>query len=565
MGQDGTAASGGIRGEDGDPIALTRRALLRGAAAAGAGSLIAPSAGFAHAAPQRLSTRWVGSLSGESAPILTLRSFAMAGVEWVAPRAARIELRAEDAGGRWSPWVAASVLGHDGDGQPASPHLFGEPIWTGPARRVQLRADRHVDGLRVHLIAAATPRLPGQVASAPPLALPVLDAGPGQPPIIARSAWAGARAIPVRPPQYSTVKLAFVHHTETPNGYGPGDVPSILRTMFDYHVYVRGWWDIGYNFAIDAFGRIWEARAGGIDMAVVGSQAGGYNLESTGVGMIGSFTSALPSQAARGALDQLLAWKLSLHGVPVRGRVTVVVSRLGAKYTPFAPGAHVSLPRIAGHRDGDSTSCPGDALYQQLPAIRSQVAALAGAPAVLTFAAPNAPVAAGSPITVSGRLELLSGSPMAGAPIELQQLGRNGAPASTIATTTTAADGSWSFPLSSETNVFLRALHRPHPAAVADWELLAVSPVLTLQLQSSSPLVVTGTITPAKRRVTVALYPASRTTGKPLARRRVTVNQGQFTAQLPVPGPGDYVVIARSKPDPSHAASASAPLSVTVA
>jgi hypothetical protein len=545
--------------------AVTRRTLLGGAAAAGAASLIAPAAGLAAATSSHrlISTRWLGSLAGESPPLLAPAEFALVGVEWTGPRGARIELRVQALDGRWGRWAIASVLGHDGDGQTARVPVFGEPIWTGPAERVQLRSDRAVRGLGVHFVSA--PGLSaGRLAAAPSLALPVLDAGPGQPPVIARTGWAGARARPAHRPEYGSVKLAFVHHTVTPNGYGPAHVPAILRSIFAYHVYVRGFWDIAYNFVIDAYGRVWEARAGGIDMAVLGAHAGGYNAESTGVAVLGSFMNVAPSQAAIAALQQLLAWKLSLHGLPAYGRVTVVVDPSGAAYTPFRPGAHVSLPRVAGHRDGDSTDCPGNAFYHRLPAIRPQVVALAGTPAALTTIGPPTAVLAGSTVTVTGQLQLLSGQPLAGEPIELQQLGPQGPPATTIATTTTASDGTWSVPLSSQVNMIVRALHRPFPAAVADWVLLAFAPVLTLQLQSSSPLVVSGTISAAKRRITVALYPASRTAGRPLARRRVKVIQGQFSARLPVRGAGTYVVIARSRPDPSHAPGASAPLTVTI-
>ena len=555
MGQERTAAGGRI----------TRRTLVAGAAAAGAASLIAPATGLAGAARRRLSSVWVGELSGESDPILAPAAFALAGIEWAAPSDVRIELRAETAAGRWSPWTVASVLGHDGDERRPHPNLFGEPIWTGPAIRVQLRSNAPARGLRLHLLSApADAASAAGLASAPPLAQPILDAGSGQPPIIARSAWAAGRARPVHGPTYGTVKVAFVHHTVSANGYAPSEVPAMLRTIFDYHVSVRGFWDIAYNFIIDAFGRIWEARAGGIDMAVIGAQAGGYNTESTGVAMLGSFMNVVPSQPALAALKQLLSWKLSLHGVPADGRVTVVVDPASAYYTPFRPGAHVRLPRIAGHRDGDLTDCPGDALYHRLPAIRPQVVALAGTPAALSCIGPSSAVTAGSTVTVSGRLALLTGAPIAGAPIELEQLGPQGPPVSTLATSTTAADGSWSFSLASENNLVLRAVHALYPASVADWVLLQFAPVLTLQLQSASPLVVTGTISPATGPVKVALYPATRTTGKPLSRRRAHVSQGQFSVQLPTRGPGNYIVIARSAAGPSHAAGASAPLSVTV-
>jgi hypothetical protein len=135
-------------------------------------------------------------------------------------------------------------------------------------------------------------------------------------------------------PGYGTVKLAFVHHTDNPNGYSAAQVPSMLYAIYQFHRYTRGWDDIGYNFVIDLFGRIWEAREGGIDQAVVGAQAGGYNKVSTGVAVLGTFDSVLPSGAALAALQRLLAWKLSLHGVPTSGRVTVEVNPADASYTP---------------------------------------------------------------------------------------------------------------------------------------------------------------------------------------------------------------------------------------
>ena len=108
---------------------------------------------------------------------------------------------------------------------------------------------------------------------------------------------------------------------------------------------------------------------------------------------------------------------------PRLGRVTVEVAPDAAFYTRFAPGAHVSLPRVAGHRDGDETSCPGNAFYARLPSMRPQVAQLAGSPARATIAAPPRPSTAGTTVTVTGLLtDLASAVPLAGAPIELQQI-----------------------------------------------------------------------------------------------------------------------------------------------
>jgi N-acetylmuramoyl-L-alanine amidase len=549
---------------------LTRRAMLRGVAVAGAASLVRPAAGIglaAKAGPGVFSCS-VGSLAGESGAIAAPRAFALVGVEWRAPAHATIEVRTRRAGEEaWSRWATASVLGHgpDQSGPETRSAQFGEAIWTGPADYVQLRSSGPVQGVRLHFVAATPAADAGSAhaAQALPLAQPVLDAGPGQPPIIARAAWAQGHAPPSHVPLYGTVKLAFVHHSETPNGYGAGEVPSILRAIFAYHRYVRGYFDIAYNFAIDEFGRIWEARAGGVDLPVIGAHAGGYNQESTGMVVLGSFMDVVPSAAAIGALEQLLAWKLSLHGVPVLGRVTVEVAPDATFYTPFRPGAHVPLPRVAGHRDGDQTSCPGTAFYARLPSIRPRAAELTGMPARATITAPAAPVSAGSAVTATGLLtDLATGSPLAGAPIELQVIGPH--IEQTIATLTTAADGSWSDTFTPAANTLVRALHRPAPAAVSDVALVAVAPTLTLSLVSTAPLVVSGTVSPPIQPVTVSVYKLVHGRRQLIASKRLAATGGQFRAQLRTAGAGNYVVIAQTTASVQYVGAGAPPLTVAV-
>jgi hypothetical protein len=554
---------------------LTRRAVLRGAAVAGAAALVQP--GVSVASPGPVFSRYVGRLAAgrASTPIAVARPFTMVGVQWSEPAAARIELRTRSAaaGGDWSPWVSASVRGHEPDRavNHGTDH-FGEAIWTGPADLVQLRSAGGVDGVRLHFVAqdaaeateadAATHAHPAQAL---PLAQPNLDAGPGQPPIIARAAWARDHAPPRHVPEYGTVKVAFVHHSVTANGYGPGQVPSILRSIFVYHRYVRGYFDIGYNFAVDAYGRIWEARAGGIDQAVIGAQAGGYNTESTGMVVLGNFAAVAPSRAAINALTRLLAWKLSLHGVPALGRVPVRVSADGAPYTAFAPGSHVLLPRIAGHRDGDQTTCPGNALYARLPAIRPRVAALAGSPARLTIAAPVPAQPPGTPVTVTGRLtDVRTGAPLATAPLEVQQITGTHIE-TTLATLTTDADGGWSYTTAPAQNTLLRALHRPGPASVSDIVILAVAPVLTLTVDSTSPLTVSGTVSPAGPHVTLDLYRIQKSGRRKLVKsRQLAAAGGQFTATFRRPTPGRYVLLAGTLPSARYAAGAAPPIPLVI-
>jgi N-acetylmuramoyl-L-alanine amidase len=324
-------------------------------------------------------------------------------------------------------------------------------------------------------VAGGLARPGGVLALAAPTALaqatPELQAGTGQPPIVARRAWAQGFSHPRVAPEYGSVKLAFVHHTENPNGYSAGEVPAMLRAIFLFHRDVRGWNDIGYNFVIDRFGRIFEARAGGIDEPVIGAQAGGYNYCSTGIAVLGEYGAQRISPAARAALARLLAWKLALHGVPIEGRVTVRVNPAGAVYSRFPANARVSLPRIAGHRDADSTECPGNAFYGELSELRAICARLQGRPVRATIALASQGVPGGEARALTGSLMLLGGgvqeTPVPGAPIAIQarSVSRRGEVVQerTIAEAVTNAEGKWSLPatfpgVAAGTQLWLRAL-----------------------------------------------------------------------------------------------------------
>ena len=226
---------------------------------------------------------------------------------------------------------------------------------------------------------------------------------------------------------------------------------------------------------------------GGIDEPVVGAQAGGYNLVSTGVAILGDFGTALPSEPAFAALQQLLAWKLSLHGVPITGQVTVRVDPAGAVYSRFPAGAAVVLPHIAGHRDGDSTDCPGDALYAQLPAVRRRARLLAGRPLLATLTATASALTAPGPATLSGTLTALDGTPVPDAAVALQSRALAGAAGGPLETTVaeliTDAGGRFAAALPVSFNASLRALFAGAtglPATVSVPLDLSVAPALTL-------------------------------------------------------------------------------------
>src|SRR5207253_11451713 len=76
------------------------------------------------------------------------------------------------------------------------------------------------------------------------------------------------------------------------------------RRSSDLHVQGNGWNDIGYNFLVDKYGQIFEGRYGGMTRAVIGAHAMGFNVGSVGVSVIGNYSAATATPAARAALDR---------------------------------------------------------------------------------------------------------------------------------------------------------------------------------------------------------------------------------------------------------------------
>jgi hypothetical protein len=112
----------------------------------------------------------------------------------------------------------------------------------------------------------------------------------------------------------------------------------------------------------------------------------------------------------------------------------------------------------------------------------------------------------------------------------------------------------------------VRALYTGSPAAVSDLVLIQVTPVIELSLASSSPLRVTGTVAPAKRRVALSVYQLTGAHRRLISTRQVRVSGGAFSARVSLGRRprGEYMIIARTPLDTDSAPGASAPVTVTV-
>jgi hypothetical protein len=432
---------------------LTRRRVLALGAATGLGVLLAEPASASFSVRSR-----------GSRVVRPGRRFELVGVR-DAPHG--LQLRARRTGGRWSRWTpVGSGRAHAPDDAPRVP--ASDPVWTGPADELELRGAGGRDLALLFVAAAAAPRLPRARAA---------QATGGAPVIITRAQW-GARAAKVTP-SYGQIGVAFVHHTDNANDYGPGESAAIVAAIQRYHQDHNDWNDIGYNFLVDRYGQVFEGRAGGIDQAVIGAHAEGWNSKSTGIATIGVFTAERAPEPATDALVRLLAWKLALHGVPATGTATLLSG--GGKSNRYAYGAAVVLQRVSGHRDGCKTDCPGNGLYGQLGELRSRAAALQGTIATqpkLTLASSSARLTYGADAVFNGRLLGADGVPVAGARVSLQKQGASSWV--TLAAATTDPDGSFSarVPWRRAGNVRARAAPPGAGAIRSPVVSIALTPIL---------------------------------------------------------------------------------------
>jgi hypothetical protein len=348
---------------DGENAADTETAEERAAAAGG----LAPSV------PDRAADPELEALTS----LERTDDFSAVGVTWEAvpgtPSTLTVVVRTH-ADGSWSDWQALGTEADSGDPAARGPQRAGtEVLWVGPSDGVQARVEV-VSGpdprkVRLELIDPGESAADGTVGGQPPGSA---AAAAGQPRIYSRADWgADERRVRSTPTYMATIQAGVLHHTTDTNSYSSSQVPAMIRADYAYHL-SRGWNDIGYNFLVDRFGRIWEGRRGGITAAVMGAHAGGFNTNTFGVAALGNLETARPSSAMITALARLFAWKLDLyHRDPLGSTVLTAASFSGSRYKG---GTRARLPVIMAHRDVGYTACPGRYLYPYLGGIRSGAA-----------------------------------------------------------------------------------------------------------------------------------------------------------------------------------------------
>ncbi len=152
------------------------------------------------------------------------------------------------------------------------------------------------------------------------------------------------------------IKKIIVHHTATSGKIT--DAEESIRAIYYYHAVTRGWGDIGYNYIIAPDGTVYQGRAG--DEGVVAGHASGYNTGTIGIALLGNYEeSTLPSEVMQ-SLTGLIYEKAELHDIDIDGT---------GKYRGK------TMDNLLGHRDVDSTACPGQYAYTYLEDIKKIVGA----------------------------------------------------------------------------------------------------------------------------------------------------------------------------------------------
>ena len=179
---------------------------------------------------------------------------------------------------------------------------------------------------------------------------------PRRPRIYTRSEWDAApprrkATVTDHPPD-----RIVIHHTATAN---TGDTSleaafRLSRAIQRHHMRRNGWDDIGQHFTVSRGGYILEGRNRTLPAIeqgklAVGAHVAGHNSRALGIETEGTYIDELPTKAQLNALVALVAWLCATY-------------RLDPQKA------------IIGHRDLNTTACPGDRLYGYLGRLREDVA-----------------------------------------------------------------------------------------------------------------------------------------------------------------------------------------------
>jgi hypothetical protein len=190
-----------------------------------------------------------------------------------------------------------------------------------------------------------------------------LPTGPAQaapaPRVYTRAEWSA------RPPRSATQVIGppdhiVIHHTASQNvtDYSLAAGFKVSHWIQDLHMDTNGWIDAGQQLTISRGGYLMEGRSKSLSSIanrqnVLGAQTANHNSHTIGIEHEGIYVTANVPTALFDTSVLTCAWLCNTYGLD----------------------PHVA---IVGHRDYNTTQCPGDVFYARLPELRNRVAAAMG-------------------------------------------------------------------------------------------------------------------------------------------------------------------------------------------
>ncbi|MEO1009291.1 MAG: peptidoglycan recognition family protein [Planctomycetota bacterium] len=176
--------------------------------------------------------------------------------------------------------------------------------------------------------ASSDPYVPGPRPSGSPVEAPVPVVGAMG--VERRSAWASEPPRVLLADRMRRIQRITIHHDAMPSSgmLARGDAADRLRAIQRAH-FELGWADIGYHYAIDPAGRVWEGRPTNLQGAHVRDQ----NERNLGIVVLGNFMHEQPTPAAVAALRSFVGAQALRYRVPPA--------------------------RVRTHRELAATQCPG--------------------------------------------------------------------------------------------------------------------------------------------------------------------------------------------------------------
>ena len=186
-----------------------------------------------------------------------------------------------------------------------------------------------------------TPIEPSTLELVQPAVLPEASATIGA---ISRSSWAKGQPIPKNMNRMLPARYITVHHDGmTPfTSTSKSSAAARLELIRKSHLRRDGgrWGDIGYHFAIDPAGRLWQARP----LTWQGAHVKAKNEGNVGVVVLGNYERQSVNRAQLAAVDATLQTLMKKYKVPVS--------------------------KVRTHQEWAATACPGKSLQSVMVGLR---------------------------------------------------------------------------------------------------------------------------------------------------------------------------------------------------